>query len=32
MKKKIILILVLVLLFLALLTNYSQGQENIKAA
>jgi len=30
MKKKIILFLVLVILFLALLTNYSQGQEKEK--
>ncbi|MBE3128416.1 MAG: hypothetical protein IMZ60_01925 [Actinobacteria bacterium] len=32
MKKKIILILVLVLLFLALLTNYSQGEEKIQVS
>jgi len=31
MKKKTILLLILMLLFLALLTNYSQGQEEDKA-
>ena len=32
MKKKMILFLVLMLLFLALLTNYSQGQEKEKSS